>query len=47
MEFFLTTVLKLLPFFKSYHFNCIYKYGIGTDLRYIVGGNETVPYQNI
>ena len=30
-----------------YHFNCIYKYGIGTDLRYIVGGNEDVPYQNI
>lgn len=46
MEFFSYNSFKTDPFFKSYHFNCIYKHGIGTDLRYIVGGNEDVPYQN-
>ena len=46
MEFFLTTVLKLIPFLRVTILNCIYRSGIGTYLRYIVGGNEDVPYQN-
>ena len=44
MEFFLTTVLKLIPFFENNHFDRIYKYGVGTDFWYIASSHEAVPY---